>query len=92
MSSEKKVIRLDTHGPAATGMPEMKCKPEDFASGLPTQTLHVYYNDDDLGFSVGVWTTSPMREAFGPYPGDEFIWLLEGGFKKSRSGGSTSPI
>ena len=62
-------------------MTEMKCNPEDFASDLPTQTLHVYYEDEELGMSVGVWTTSPMQEAFGPYPGDEFIWLLEGGFK-----------
>ena len=22
-----------------------------------------------------------MQEAFGPYLGDEFVWLLEGGFK-----------
>jgi uncharacterized cupin superfamily protein len=81
MSTEKRVYRLETHGPADTGMPEMTCKPEDFASDLPTQTLHVYYDDEELGMSVGVWTTSPMQEAFGPYPGDEFIWLLEGDFK-----------
>ena len=81
MSSEKRVIRLESYGPAATGMPEMKCSPEDFASELPTQTLHVYFEDEKLGLSAGVWTTSPMQEAFGPYPGDEFIWLLEGGFK-----------
>jgi len=81
MSTAKRVYRLQAHGPADMGMPEMKCNPEDFASDLPTQTLHEYYNDEDLGMSVGVWTTSPMREAFGPYPGDEFVWLLEGGFK-----------
>ncbi|MCP3939806.1 MAG: DUF861 domain-containing protein [Actinomycetia bacterium] len=81
MSTEKCVYRLETNGPADTGMPEMECSQEDFASDLPTQTLHVYYEDEDLGMSVGVWTTSPMQEAFGPYPGDEFIWLLEGGFK-----------
>jgi uncharacterized cupin superfamily protein len=81
MSTEKRVYRLEKHGPAATGMPEMKCNAEDFASEVPTQTLHTYYEDEKLGMSVGVWTTSPMQEAFGPYPGDEFIWLLEGDFK-----------
>ncbi len=81
MSTEKRVYRLEAHGPPGTGMHEMECNPEDFASALPTQTLHVYYEDEDLGMSVGVWTTSPMQEAYGPYPGDEFIWLLEGGFK-----------
>ncbi len=77
----KKVHRLEKYGPADTGMPEMVCDPNDFASDLPTQTLHVYYDDEALGMSVGVWTTSSMQEAFGPYPGDEFVVLLEGGFK-----------
>ncbi len=81
MSTDKRVYRLKAHGPAGTGMPEMECNPGDFASDLPTQTLHEYYSDEELGMSVGVWTTSPMQEAFGPYPGDEFVWLLEGGFK-----------
>ncbi len=81
MSSEKRVIRLERTGPAATGMPEMECNTADFASALPTQTLHVYYGDDDLGLNVGVWTTTTMQEAYGPYPGDEFVWLLEGDFK-----------
>ncbi|MGI9626742.1 MAG: cupin domain-containing protein [Longimicrobiales bacterium] len=81
MSTEKRVYRLEKHGPADTGMPEVNCSPEDFASEVPKQTLHVYYEDEAMGVSVGVWTTSPMQEAFGPYPSDEFIWLLEGGFK-----------
>lgn len=80
MTAVKKVYRLEKYGPADTGMPEMTCNPEDFASGLPTQTLHVYYDDEELGMSVGVWTTSSMQETFGPYPGDEFVVLLEGGF------------
>ncbi len=81
MSTERRVHRMNPHGPVDTGMPEMECDPDDFASDLPIQTLHVYYEDEDLGMSAGVWTTSPMQERFGPYPGDEFIWLLEGGFK-----------
>jgi uncharacterized cupin superfamily protein len=80
MSTEKRVYRLEKHGPPETGLRPMKCDPEDFASELPTQTVHAYYEDEQLGLSVGVWTTSPMQEAFGPYPGDEFIWLIEGGF------------
>jgi uncharacterized cupin superfamily protein len=81
MSTEKRVYRLEKHGPPDTGLRPMKCDPEDFASELPTQTVHAYYDDEQSGLSVGVWTTSPMQEAFGPYPGDEFIWLIEGGFK-----------
>lgn len=87
MSTEKRVSRLEAHGPAGTGLHEMECDPQDFASDLPTQTLHEYYNDEELGMSVGVWTTSPMQEAFGRYPGDEFVWLLEGGVRcRCRTG------
>jgi uncharacterized cupin superfamily protein len=81
MGTDKRVYRLEALGPAGTGLTEMECDPDDFASDLPTQTLHEYFADEDLGMSVGVWTTSAMQEAFGPYPGDEFVWLLEGGFK-----------
>lgn len=87
MASEKRVIRLEPNGPAATGMPEMTCDPADFQSPLPTQHLHVYYDDPDTGFSVGVWDTSTMQEAFGPYPGDEFIWVLEGEFEMQDAKG-----
>ncbi|MGE4611955.1 MAG: cupin domain-containing protein [Paracoccaceae bacterium] len=62
-------------------MPEMKCDPAGFQSPLPTQHLHVYFEDPVIGMSVGVWDTSTMQEAFGPYPGDEFIFVLEGEFK-----------
>lgn len=77
---DRRVHRLEKYGPPEVGMEEMTLDPEDFASGLPTQTLCEYFSDPDLGMSVGVWTTSTMQEAFGPYPGDEFVFLLEGGF------------
>ena len=80
MSSREKVHRLEFYGPADTVMPEMEWT-KDFASAVPAQTLHEYYNDEEPGMSGGVWTTSAMQEAFGPYPDDEFVWLLEGGFK-----------
>ena len=78
MSNEQKVIRLEPYGPADTGMEEMQLDPAGFQSELPSQQVHVYYEDQDLGLSVGVWTTTSMQEAFGPYPGDEFMWVLEG--------------
>jgi uncharacterized cupin superfamily protein len=78
MSTEKKVIRLEPTGPVNTGMPAMELEQADFQSALPEQHLHVYFEDEALGLSVGVWTTTDMQEAFGPYPGDEFMWILEG--------------
>ncbi len=47
-------------------------------SALPEQFGHVYYEQEELGLTVGVWTTTSMQEAFGPYPGDEFMSILEG--------------
>lgn len=81
MSNETHVIRLEPNGPGGAGLVEMTCDPADFQSPLPTQNLHVYFEDKVNGFSVGVWDTTSMQEAFGPYPGDEFIWVLEGEFR-----------
>ncbi len=78
MNTEKKVIRLEPFGPAQTGMLKMQLEPESFQSEIPTQHIHVYYEDETLGLSVGVWDTTSMQETFGPYPGDEFMWVLEG--------------
>jgi len=92
MSFEKRVIRLEKNGPADTGMPEMECSPADFQSPLPTQNLHVYFSDPDIGLNVGVWDTTTMQEAFGPYPGDEFIWVLEGAFEMLDGDGKAVPV
>jgi len=78
MSDKKRVIRFETEGPAGIGLEKMQLDPADFQSELPEQHIHVYYEDEALGLSVGVWTTTSMQEAFGPYPGDEFMWVLEG--------------
>ncbi len=78
MGIEKRVIRLEPEGPAAVGLSKMALDPADFQSELPEQRVHVYFEDADLGLSIGVWTTTSMQEAFGPYPGDEFMGLLEG--------------
>ena len=42
---------------------------------------HIYCSDPKLGMDVGVWVTKTMQEAFGPYPGNEFIVVLEGSFQ-----------
>lgn len=91
MPNEKRVIRLERDGPAGIGMPEMTCSPEDFQSPLPTQHVHVYFEDPEIGMSVGVWDTTTMQEAFGPYPGDEFIVVLEGGFQMLDGDGNGVP-
>ena len=78
MSDKQRIIRFETNGPADVGLQEMQLDPAGFQSELPEQHIHVYYADEALGLEVGVWTTTSMQEAFGPYPGDEFMWVLEG--------------
>ncbi|MEM9330410.1 MAG: cupin domain-containing protein [Pseudomonadota bacterium] len=72
------VIRLEFEGPSDVGLTALELDPNDFQSELPEQNWHVYYEDAEIGLSVGVWTTTSMQEAFGPYPGNEFMTVLEG--------------
>lgn len=78
MRTKSGIIRFEENGPA--GLKPMDLDPADFHEMPERQNLHVYYEDPELGMSVGVWDTTPMQERFGPYPGDEFILVLEGRF------------
>ena len=78
MNNEQRVIRLEADGPEGIDLERMQLDPAEFQSPLPEQFGHVYYADEELGLTVGVWTTTSMQEAFGPYPGDEFMSILEG--------------
>jgi uncharacterized cupin superfamily protein len=78
MNNKLAVIRLEPNGPDGIGLVDMELEQDDFQSPLPKQQVHEYFDDQKLGLSVGVWTTTTMQEAFGPYPGDEFMWVLEG--------------
>ncbi len=92
MSEKSQIIKLEADGPEGTGLVKMELDQDDFQSSLPEQYLHVYYEDEDLGLSVGVWTTTSMQEAFGPYPGDEFMWVLEGRVAMIDAHGNETPI
>ena len=80
MSDTPRLIHLDPNGPNGTGLAPLDLDSADFQSALPQQHLHIYYEDPSIGITVGVWDTTTMQEAFGPYPGDEVIVVLEGGF------------
>ena len=92
MSIDNKIIRLESLGPANTGMAQMQLNPKDFQSELPVQHMHVYYEDETLGLSVGVWDTTSMQEAFGPYPGDEFMWVLDGSVRMIDADGKQTLV
>jgi uncharacterized cupin superfamily protein len=69
------------------GLQPLELDPRDFQSLLPSQNYHLYFEDEDLGLSVGIWDTTTMQEAFGPYPTDEFILVIEGSFAMMHGNG-----
>ncbi len=80
MPMSPRIIRLLPNGPDGTGLAPLELDPLDFQSPLPDQHYHLYFSDPDIGLNVGIWDTTTMQEAFGPYPGDEFILVLTGDF------------
>lgn len=87
----KRIIRLQANGPEGQGLQPMDLDPADFQSPLPRQNVHVCFSDPALGMNVGVWDTTSMQEAFGPYPGDEFIVVLDGAFAMIDGAGRGVP-
>jgi uncharacterized cupin superfamily protein len=71
-------ILIERDGPSGEGLAPLTLDPADFQSDVPQQAWHLTHCDEAAGRYVGVWTTTPMQEAFGPYPGDEFMVILEG--------------
>lgn len=88
--SNRRVIRLEKDGPAGTSLQKLVLNPEDFQSGLPEQYWHIYHENMAINLIVGVWTTTSMQEKFGPYPGDEFMCILDGQVEMiNHEGGKT---
>lgn len=70
-------IRID---PGKLALEPLDLDPAAFHSPLPVQNYHLVFADEAIGMAVGIWDTTTMQEAFGPYPGDEYITVLEGSF------------
>lgn len=87
----KRIIRLNPDGPEGQGLSPMTLDAADFQSPLPRQNSHVYFSDPAFGLNVGIWDTTSMQEAFGPYPGDEFITVLKGAFAMIDGAGRGVP-
>lgn len=80
MPDQPRLVHLNADGPDGSGLSPLDLDEADFQSTLPVQHAHIFFEDQSTGLAVGVWDTTTMQEAFGPYPGDEFIWVLEGHF------------
>ena len=77
MSDLPRLIHLDPNGPNGAGLSPLDLDSADFQSAVPQQHLHIFYEEPAIGLTVGVWDTTTMQEAFGPYPGDEVIIVLD---------------
>ena len=86
------IVQLHGNGPDGAGLWQLELDAADFSSPVPEQHWHVYFEDPDLGLTVGAWTTTPMQEAFGPYPGDEFMIILQGDVLISDGEGGETPV
>ena len=86
------IVRLEPNGPVGLGLTKIQLNPADFQSDLPEQHWHICFEDEAVGLTVGVWTTTSMQEAFGPYPGDEFMCILEGQVALVDGGGSETVV
>jgi uncharacterized cupin superfamily protein len=89
MSTSSGVIRLEAN--PGCGLRPLALDPASFQSPLPVQHYHLFFSDPAIGLNVGVWDTTTMQEAFGPYPGDEFIVVLEGRFEMVDGKGGSVP-
>ncbi len=76
--TKSEILHLKFDGPANIGLTKLELDPRDFQSVLPEQHWYIYFENAAIGLTVGVWTTTSMQEKFGPYPGDEFMCILEG--------------
>ncbi len=85
------ILRIE---PDRALMEPLDLEPDAFQSPLPVQHYHLIFEDEEIGLAVGIWDTTSMQEAFGPYPGDEFITVLDGGFEMVDAEGKTlaSPV
>ncbi len=85
--SYRKIIKLSGQ-PEGFGQSPDELTADMFVSEMPTQHSYSYFEDDELGLYIGVWDTTDMVEAPGPYNCDEFMVLLEGAaeIKNNKTG------
>ncbi|MFN3262999.1 MAG: cupin domain-containing protein [Pikeienuella sp.] len=77
MAGSPRIVRLAPNG---AGLKPIGIDPVDFQSPPLRQNLQICFSDPEIGLNVGVWDSTRMQEAFGPYPGDEFVLVLDGAF------------
>jgi len=74
-----RAIRLESRGPAGTGMVKSEIADTSlYEGGVPTQHAHNYFSEPTGQLVAGVWDTSPMHRKIMPFPRHELMMILEG--------------
>ena len=86
-NNSSKLIKLSAT-PTGFGKSPDDLSSMEFESTTPIQHSHSYFECDEQGLYIGVWDTTDMVEAAGPYPCDEFMVVLEGSvdIKNNKTG------
>ena len=91
--SNPTITRLNSNGPADTGMVEWDpIDPATLESGEPVQRGHLYFNDESLGLMAGVWDCTANVGKMEPYGVNEFMHVLEGSVTMVLEDGSEETI
>ncbi len=67
----------------------MEWDPAGFQLPVPTQHLHMCFEDESTGMSVGVWECGPMVSKMKPFPVHEFVRMPEGEVPITEEDGTT---
>lgn len=79
MPATSHIQRIEVSGTNGAGLSDWPTMdPANLISGKPVQRGHLYDEEDDTGYSVGIWDCTAFIDQSGPYPEDEFMFLLEG--------------
>ncbi len=91
--STPRIERMEPHGPDDTGLVDWgPIEPGEIENGTPVQRGHLYLNDEDAGLMIGVWDCTAYTSVMGPYPVNEFMFVLEGSVTMVLSDGCEETI
>lgn len=93
MTAEKLFERITSDGPQGVGLtlwPAMD--PTTLAAGNPVQKGHLHDEVEAVDYSAGVWDCTAFDDAPGPYPVDEYMYLLEGKVEMVLPDGSKETV
>jgi len=79
MALDQGIIRFSPDGPPDRGLePMAEITPDEVVAGSASEIGHNYYTSPSGVLTAGVWKCTAHTLAFGPYPVDEFMLVLDG--------------